>query len=82
MGRDSIETEEIMHIRVKEKKEVLNIVNVYITEGKKDIEDVIPKKIAVYENEDIIMGGDFNIRIGELGGVNEEWNIGEKRIER
>lgn len=56
-----------MHIRVKEKEEVLNIVTVYNVEGKKDIEDVTAKEIEVYENKEIIIG-DFNIRIGELGG--------------
>lgn len=71
-----------MHIRVKEKEEVLNIVTVYNVEGKKDIEDVTAKEIEVYENKEIIIG-DFNIRIGELGG--EEWGmiLGEKiRINR
>lgn len=56
-----------MHIRVKEKEEVLNIVTVYNVEGKKDIGDVTAKEMEVYENKEIIIG-DFNIRIGELGG--------------
>lgn len=73
-----IETEGIMHIRVKEKKEMLNIVNVYNAEGKKDIGDAITKELVVYENEEIIIGGDFNIRIGELGGEEEEWSVGRK----
>lgn len=71
-----IETEEIMRIRRKKKEK--NIKNVYNAEGKKDIGDVITKKIAVYENKEIIIGGDFNIRIGELGGEDEKWDIRRK----
>lgn len=63
----------IIHIRGKEGKEYMNIIIVYNSIYGKDIGEILGEITKEYENENIIIGGDFNIRIGELGGEEEEW---------
>lgn len=47
---------------------------VYNSVYKEDIGGVIERVLEERENEKVIVGGDFNIRIGELG---ERGRIGE-----
>lgn len=41
----------------------------------KGIRDTIKKEIKEYKKENCIIGGDFNIRVGEIGGEEEERDI-------
>lgn len=54
--------EGIMHLNVREKREVINILTVYNLDYQIDIGNVIKKEIEECENEEIIIGGDFNIK--------------------
>lgn len=76
----------IVHIRIRVNengiKEVnnnmnrnMNIVMVCNSKYGKDIGMIIERIAEEYGNERLIIGGDFNIRIGELGGEEEEWEI-------
>ncbi|XP_024872525.1 intracellular protein transport protein USO1-like [Temnothorax curvispinosus] len=50
-------------------------IQVYNVGAKKDVEEIMAKiteQCEGCEGEDIIIGGDFNIRIGNLGGCREE----------
>lgn len=67
-----------MHTRIEEEKVKINICTVYNVEKKKGIEETFRKIEEKYEGEGIIIGGDFNIRIGELGGV----EIGRQEMSR
>ncbi|XP_024891452.1 trichohyalin-like [Temnothorax curvispinosus] len=56
---------------MKEKKKL----GIYNVGAKKDVEEIMAKiteQCEGCEGEDIIIGGDFNIRIGNLGGGREE----------
>lgn len=56
-----------------------NIIVIYNSTQRNDIEETISKLTEGYENEGIIIGGDFNIRrIGELGGDEEEGRVARK----
>jgi len=66
-------TDGIVHIRVKENRDVLNVVMVYNSVYGKDIGEVVTSGLEEWEQRRIIIGGDFNIRIGKLGGEEEEW---------
>lgn len=74
--------EGILHVRIKngvnkyalEENEAINILVVYNSVYKEDIGGVIERVLEERENEKVIVGGDFNIRIGELG---ERGRIGE-----
>lgn len=57
----STEVESVTYLRIKDKKEVINIMTTYNSDYKKNI-DVIIKEIEACENKEIIIGGDFNIR--------------------
>lgn len=67
--------EGILHVRIKngvnknalEENEAINILVVYNSVYKEDIGGVIERVLEERENEKVIVGGDFNIRIGELG---------------
>lgn len=65
------ESEGIVHIKITGKKEKvrddINIVAVYNAKYGKDIEDVLKEDLEKYEFENIIIGGDFNIRTDSLG---------------
>lgn len=58
----------------------MNIVAVYNVENgkEKEIEEAIRKVTKNHEGEGIIVGGDFNIRTGELGGDEEEGEAARK----
>lgn len=62
----------IVHIKIVEKWEELNIITVYNSTHGKDIGEIVKKEIEGHEYENLIIGGDFNIRIGEMGGDEEE----------
>lgn len=54
-----------MHLRIKEKVGALNILTIYNITNKKEIGEVIINLLEEYINKSIIIGGDFNIRVGE-----------------
>lgn len=51
---------------------------IYNSTHRNDVGKIIRKLTEGYENEGIIIGGDFNIRIGELRGEEEEGGIARK----
>lgn len=70
--------EGIMHIKVREEAEEIRIFTVYNSTYGREIGEVLAKELESYENDNIIIGGDFNIRIGEKGGDEEEGGIQRK----
>lgn len=56
------EVESVTYLRVKDKKEVINIMTMYNLDYIKDIGDVIIKEIEACKSKEIIIRGDFNIR--------------------
>lgn len=78
--------EGILHIKLKKKRcknvlgnlNTINIIAVYNSIHRKDIGEIITKMTNEYERGGVIVGGDFNIRIGELGGEGEEWGVTRK----
>lgn len=77
--RIETDTEGTIHIRctyIKEKTETTNIIVIYNSTHRNDIGKT-RKLTEGYENKGIIIGGDFNIRIGELG-EEEEGGIARK----
>lgn len=66
--------EGIVHTRILNEGKGLNIFTIYNAEAKGKIEEIIAKiseKCEEHEGEDIILRGDFNIRISNLGGCGE-----------
>lgn len=52
------------------------IVSVYNTEDWGDMEEIINRIVEENREECIVIGGDFNARVGKEGGNNEEgWDI-------
>lgn len=72
------DADDIIHVRIKEKKGVFNIIMVYNSVYKKEVGDTIKKEIEEYENENCIRGRYFNIRVGEIGREKTEWDIRRK----
>lgn len=72
--------EGILHLRIKDlknrnalgKNDAINILTVYNSRYRDEIGEVITKILEVWKRERMIVGGDFNLRIGELGGDGEE----------
>lgn len=67
--------ERIARTRIVNEEKGLNIFTVYNVGAKKDVEEIMEKiteQCEGCEGEDIIIGGDFNIRIGNLGGCRED----------
>lgn len=62
----------MVHIGIKRNKEVMNIITVYNSVQDKEIRSEILETIKNYGNESMIIGRDFNIRIGELGEEEEK----------
>lgn len=70
--------ENILHVRVTEEEENLNIILVYNDRKKGEkLRKIITKILERIKNGKVIVGEDFNIRIGELGG--EEFKRGIAR---
>lgn len=69
IGKDE---EDFVVSEIEEGKDTLYIISVYNKENWKILEEKIEKWMGGKENGQIIVGGDFNIRIGELGGGEEE----------
>lgn len=72
------EIEEIVHIRAEFKEEARNVILVYNTGSNIEFGNKIARIIAKYKNEELVTGGDFNIRIGDLGGEEEEGGTNRK----
>ncbi|KYM96255.1 hypothetical protein ALC62_13071 [Cyphomyrmex costatus] len=53
-------------------KRKITVVSVYGLQGGKDLSERLEDFIGKKEYDDVIIGGDFNIRIGELGDMGEE----------
>ncbi|KMQ86479.1 hypothetical protein RF55_14523 [Lasius niger] len=71
--------EGISYTKIIEEGLSLNIFTVYNSGAKNDIEECLIKIIEDYEEEGIIIEGDFNIRIGELGKVRDIGNERERK---
>lgn len=66
----------LTRIKIEGCRKKLVIVSVYNTVGWKSMEKVIKKVVEENKGDYIVIGGDFNARIGEKGGNNEEgWNL-------
>lgn len=63
---------------IRGEKENCRIISVYNSGGWRELEEKLNRLLGDKEEGSIIMGGDFNIRIGELGG----WEIEEMELER
>jgi len=68
----SKENEELVMTELNSGKERLKVVSVYGRQEHRKIGEKINEFIGDEEEGKIIVGGDFNIRIGELGGRNME----------
>lgn len=76
------EEEGIILSETEVKNEIIYVVSVYNTADWKNLEDRINGLVEGREADNIIVGGgggDFNIRIGELGGVRLEEGGKERR---
>lgn len=63
----------------KDSRGGLMIISVYNMEGWRSMEDTVKRLVEENKVEKIIIGGDFNTRIGEKGGNCEEgWDIRRK----
>jgi len=72
-------SEGIAHTRILEEGVKINIFTVYNAGNIKEIEEIFKKIMKEHEREDIIIGGDFNIRTGEIGkDRTEECDIARK----
>lgn len=68
----------VVVFRIKEKVEgkSLTIISIYNTEEWENLEEIILRLREEYREDKIVIGGDFNARIGEEGGNDEEgWDI-------
>ncbi|XP_020289886.1 uncharacterized protein LOC109857707, partial [Pseudomyrmex gracilis] len=69
----------IIHMRTKEVNENLNIIIMYNNGNSgKEVGETITKVMKESEKERLIVGGDFNIRIGNLGGDEGEGGVERK----
>ncbi|KMQ86280.1 hypothetical protein RF55_14763 [Lasius niger] len=71
-GNDKKGKKECIVSEINEEKEKLNIISVYNKVNWNMLGNKIEKWIEEKEDKQIIVEGDFNIRIGELGGGDEE----------
>lgn len=71
-------TEGVVHLRFKENRDMINIMMVYNSRLENNIECIIEEHVNMCENERFIIGGDFNLRIGNLGGEDEVWGVVRK----
>jgi exonuclease III len=62
------EEEEMVMSEVGKEGERVRIISVYGMQGGKSVREKLEKFIGEEEEGNLIIGGDFNIRIGELGG--------------
>lgn len=69
------DTEEVLHLRFKEDRDMINIIMVYNSRLENNMECIIEKHVNMYENERFIIREDFNLRIDNLRGKAEEWGI-------
>ncbi|XP_020297296.1 trichohyalin-like [Pseudomyrmex gracilis] len=75
--------EDILHIRKKDEEGNLNIILIYNRRYKsKEVGEAIAKITERFEKEYIIVGGDFNIRTGELGREENEGGVERKNKDR
>lgn len=68
---------------IEMEKERINIVLVYDTQGGRNIAERFNKFMGERKVRNIIIGGDFNVRIGELGeGSREEGEVERRSKDR
>lgn len=65
----------IIRSRMRKSREEWKVVSVYGKEDWKNMELNLDKILGEERSEMIIIGGDFNLRIGELGGIDIEGSM-------
>lgn len=65
-------TDRIIHTKIEEAEMKLNIFLIYNSGKWKDMEEMFEKIDGRYEDEGISIDDDFNMRIGELGGMEDK----------
>jgi hypothetical protein len=68
-------SENVVHIRKCKEKKAINAIMTYNEGNVREIEKEIKRIIEEFEEKKIVIEGDFNIRIGELGGDGEDWGM-------
>ncbi|XP_077277120.1 uncharacterized protein LOC143905535 [Temnothorax americanus] len=74
-----MEEEGLVWSEIIEEGGIINIISVYNREGWNRKEEILDSWIEKLDREHVFIGGDFNIRIGELGGGEEEEGVWERK---
>lgn len=72
----------VSKIRGKGQEYDITIMTVYNTGGWKELENKIKELMEEGRGTSVMIRGDFNIRIGEKGDLEEEREEGRKRIKQ